>query len=236
MNGAGLPGELVPEAIRVRCVYCLQSNHLRNDQILMRGKALYLCAPRGQIAEGFLTIAPYDCNGSLSLLPADNFPELISIKKFVADFYREAYGVEQGTYYEQGRGGGGAMVDEIGGFPHHAHLCCLPVSLDLHTPLSAQYAPIGLSGPEELPAATRNNPYLYVEGAHRELGYQCRVYLARSGQGRSELERKRLKPTVAALMGLPERGDWRAYPGDGELERVIRKFFHIQNRRILGNV
>jgi hypothetical protein len=34
----------------------------------------------------------------------------------------------------------------------------------------------------------------------------------------------RLRPMIAGLMGLPGRGDWRAYPGDWELQQVVMKF------------
>jgi hypothetical protein len=34
----------------------------------------------------------------------------------------------------------------------------------------------------------------------------------------------RLKPTIAELMNLPGRGDWRCYPGDQELQQLVMKF------------
>ena len=231
MNSAGSTPDFVSEAIRKRCVYCLRNNHLRTDQILVCGKYLYLCAPRGQLTEGFLVIAPHSCIGCLSRLPDEYFLELTRIKTIVADFYREVYGVEQGTFYEQGRAGGDAVLDEIAGFPHHAHLCCLPVSLDLHTPLSRQYVQLCLSGSESLPTVIRDSPYLFVEGLQGEAGCKVCVYLAQTDKGRLDLERKRLKPMIAALMGLPLRGDWRAYPGDRELERLIRMFSHFWHSR-----
>ena len=206
------------------CVFCLKNMAIRDYQILARGASFYLCAPRGQLAEGYLAIAPYRCIGSLSQLPAQSFSELAQLKRTVEDFYRVAYHVTQATFYEQGRAGGGAAINEVGGFPLHAHLCCLPTSLDLHTILAQQYVRRDLSGPQELPRATRSEPYVYVEGLDASRGYRRSAYVAHSHQTRTELEHMRLKPTIAVLMGLPDRGDWRAYPGDRELQRVVMKF------------
>ena len=114
------------------CVYCLENALLTPAQILLRGANLYLCAPRGQLTEGFLAIAPYRCIGCLAMLPPDWYAELAQMERVVAGFYERAYGVTVATFYEQGRAGGGASPEEAGGFPLHAHLCCLPLSPDVH--------------------------------------------------------------------------------------------------------
>lgn len=203
----------------MNCVYCLESRELRDRQILLRAEHLYLCAPRGQLVEGYLAIAPYRCIGSLSQLPAEWFADLARLASVVAHFYEKAYGTKRMTLYEQGRAGGGASVDGDGGFPLHAHLCCLPVSVDLHGVLTRTYARKSVDGIHEIPFVVRNEPYLYVESADAKS-----VYVARSTEERAELERKRLKPEIAALMGIPERGHWRAYPGDRELEQLIERW------------
>jgi hypothetical protein len=214
----------VPDRVRRRCVYCLSNGRLRKEQILLRGRDLFLCAPRGQIVEGYLVIAPLSCTGSVSAFPANWFPELTLIKSVVSAFYREAYGVTEGTLYEQGRAGGGAQIDETGGFPHHAHLCCLPRVVDLHTFLSQQYLWKNLAGLEDLSLVVPDSPYVYVEGPNGK-GQPARcVYVPATDKGRFELERIRLKPCIAALMGLPNNGNWRTYPGDRELETLIGRF------------
>jgi hypothetical protein len=219
------------EALRKKCVYCLQNNELRKDQILLRGGGFYLCAPRGQIVEGYLVIAPYSCIGCLSRLPSNYFLELDWIMGVVTDFYKEVYQMTHATVYEQGRAGGGAVIDAAGGFPHHAHLCFLPLSIDLHTPLASQYVQRSLSGLHELPIVAGNRPYLYVECTYDEGDLEKCLYVARSDDGRRELENKRLKSTIATLMGLPERGNWREYPGDRELDRVIQHFAAFRQGR-----
>lgn len=206
----------------MNCVYCLESGEFREEQILLRGEHLYLCAPRGQLVEGYLAIAPYRCIGSLSRMPVAWFADLARLTAVVADFYAKAYGATRMTLYEQGRAGGGASVDDAGGFPLHAHLCCLPVSVDLHGVLASAYATKCVSGMHEIPAVVSDEPYLYVESADAKS-----IYVARSAAERVELERQRLKPTIAALMGIPERGHWRAYPGDVELGQLIERWRNV---------
>lgn len=218
------PAHASGNAARKGCAFCLENVVIRDYQVLARGTFFYLCAPRGQLTEGYLAIAPYRCIGSLSQLPAQSFPELTQLRRVVDDFYRAAYQATQATFYEQGRAGGGAAIDKVGGFPLHAHLCCLPTRLELHAVLVQQYVRRDLAGPQELPGATRSEPYVYVEGLDASRGYRRSVYVAHSRQTRTELEQMRLKPTIAGLMGLPGRGDWRAHPGDKELQQVVTKF------------
>jgi diadenosine tetraphosphate (Ap4A) HIT family hydrolase len=202
----------------------LGNAELADDQVLMRGRRLYVCAPRGQLTEGYLAIAPYRCIGSLSQLPGRSLDELVRLKDAVEKFYQATYRVAQATFYEQGRAGGGAVVDEAGGFPLHAHLCCLPVSLDLHTILARAYLQRSLFGLHGLPVAAHGEPYVYVESLDALGRYRRSVYVAQSEEARKNLARLRLKPAIAGLMGLPGRGDWRAYPGDSELQQVVAKF------------
>jgi hypothetical protein len=150
--------------------------------------------------------------------------ELAQLKRTAEEFYRAAYEVTQATFYEQGRAGGGAAIDEAAGFPLHAHLCGLPAPLDLHTVLAEKYLRRDLSGLQDLPGATHSEPYVYVEGLDAAGRYRRSAYVAHSNETRRELGQMRLKPTIAGLMGLPDRGDWRAYPGDWELEQVVMKF------------
>jgi hypothetical protein len=207
------------------CVYCLENALLTPGQILLRGANLYLCAPRGQITEGFLTIAPYRCIGCLAMLPPDWYAELARMERVVAGFYERAYGVTAATFYEQGRAGGGASAQQTGGFPLHAHLCCLPLSPDVHS-LLRKYRRNQISCWPDLVAAADGGPYVYVgSGGLRS------VYVASCVEDRVVLECLRLKPAIAEIMGVPERGYWRDYPGDDELDRLIPKFSRFIERR-----
>lgn len=172
------------------------------------------------MVEGFLAIAPYACVGALSRLPAAAFEELASLQARVRRFYASAYQTNAVLFYEQGRGGGGASVDALERFPLHAHLCSLPMDVPLHTFLAQRYRCLSILGLAELRCATGNQPYLYVEAAGR-----CAAYVAGTKEQIGEIEQARLKPMIARLMGLGERGDWRAYPGEHELAQVTQKWF-----------
>ena len=213
------------------CVDRLDNALLTPAQILLRGANLYLCAPRGQLTEGFLAIAPYRCIGCLAMLPPDWYAELAQMERVVAGFYERAYGVTSATFYEQGRAGGGASPEQAGGFPLHAHLCCLPLPPDVDG-LLRKYRRKHIAGWHELVAAADGGPYVYVEGR----GVASRRSRGRStsqaaSEDRAALECVRLKPAIAAVMGVPERGYRRDYPGDEELDRLIPKFSQFIERR-----
>lgn len=213
------------------CVYCLGTNLLVPEQILERGEHLYLCAPRGQLVEGYLAIAPYRCVGSLSRIPSGAFTELSRLTGIVTSFYEDEYGSACGVMYEQGRGGGGASHDPDGGFPLHAHLCSLPLAVDLHGHFAARFESVRVAGPHDLAAASEGAPYLYVDcwgapGQHRR-----RVYTSTSPAARRDLETSRVKPVIAGVVGLSHRADWRACDDDDELERVIGRFRRWRHAR-----
>jgi hypothetical protein len=203
----------------VPCVFCLANGELDERQVLLRGTHLYICAPRGQLVEGCLIAAPYECIGCFAHAPASHLEELAVMQALIEGFYRDAYGVERATFYEQGRAGAGAAIDSAGGFPHHAHLCSLPLVVDLHGVVAREYAAVHVTNVDDSAHVSSGRPYLYVEAAGTRA-----VYLARSAEGARSLEQLRLKPRIAELLGLGDRGDWRAYPGDEALERVIDRF------------
>ena len=206
-----------------RCVFCLETGALRDDQVILRGEMMYACVPRGQLVEGFAAIAPYACLGSLSQLPPESLAELEEMVATLGGFYSETYGCERWLLYEQGRGGGGLTVDPQDGFPIHTHLCALPLEVDLQAALEGRFQSVPIRGVGDL-ADVVDGPYLYVERRDRQDRRDARVYLPSSPESRRELESSRVRLLVAALAGTPERGDWRDYPGDAELEAAIARF------------
>jgi hypothetical protein len=206
-------------AASAACVYCLQNGHLRDDQVLLRDGALYVCAPRGQLVEGFLAIAPAGCIGCLARLNAADIASVARMQVLVRRFYAASYGTSAWTFYEQGRAGGGAHADAGDRFPLHAHLCGLPLHVPLHEFLRDRYLPVPVDGVAGLASATEDLPYLYVETTSEAV-----AYLPRTRHQFGEIERARLKPDIARLLGIEERGDWRVYPGDDELTQVTRRW------------
>jgi len=201
------------------CVYCLDSGQLTPEQVLLRGEHFYLCAPRGQMVEGFLVIAPYRCYNALAKAPLDVFDELRSIQNRVRRFYGDVYKIREPLFYEQGRGGGGARTDPADRFPLHAHLCSLPARVDLHALLGQRYLRLPAADAAMLPEIVCDRPYFYVEACS-----QSAAYVANQHEQVLEIEKSRLKPIVAELMGISERGDWRSYPGERELMEVIKNW------------
>jgi diadenosine tetraphosphate (Ap4A) HIT family hydrolase len=203
----------------VSCVFCLENHELRDEQILLRGEHLYVCAPRGQLVEGYLLIAPYRCIGCIAHFPPTYFRELEEMSASIGAFYAAAYGADAVTVYEQGRAGGGASVDGLGKFPLHAHLCFLPMVTALPRVLASRYQPKRLGGPRDLGVGAAGEPYVYLESE----GERC-VYLGQSPKDRQDLARQRLKPLLASLIGHPERGSWREFPGDRLLSQLIERW------------
>lgn len=215
-----------------QCVFCLANGHIRREQVLGRGDHMYVCAPRGQLVEGCLILATYDCVGCLARAPLEHFAELDDMLRIIERFYADTYRVENGTFYEQGRAGGGAVTDPDGGFPHHAHLFCLPLALDLHQVLASEHARL-----DDTALTAVRSPYVYIDGLDRGSGRRRQaIYVARTQEGRAELERLRLKTTVARLVGLPDRGEWRAHPGDDEVARVVERFTSHRTTEGVGHV
>lgn len=187
--------------------------------MLIRDAYFYLCAPIGQIVEGYLVIAPYRCGSSLNRLASDRFPELERLIALLKDFYSSEYHCNDAIYYEQGRAGGNARIDPESKFPFHAHFCGVPVSCDLHGLLGRRYRCVEIKNLSELPIIAANEAYVYVQNG----GRQC-VYLGRSDEQRMELERFRLTPQLVQLLGLGEQETWRQHPGRENMESLIRRF------------
>lgn len=200
----------------VECTYCLDTGVLSPQHVLVRGEGVYVCAPLGQMVEGYIVIAPYKCVACLANMAATSFTELSRYQRFVQGFYEFAYGISSATFYEQGRAGGGHVSSD---FPAHAHLCCMPLTLNLHALLAPRFQGRAVAGPEEILMHSAGRPYVYVQDQRDR-----RIYLPRSSEGQHELERLRLKSEIAQLVLTPERGDWRRYPGRSEQARVSVKF------------
>ena len=205
------------------CVYCLANQILRADQVLISGDFSYIAAPLGQLTGGFLVIAPYSCGSSLSHLPLHVLREIERLRNLLMRFYRDEYGCANPTFYEQGRAGGGALIDRKGRFPLHAHLCCLPIRCDLHQILGNSYLCRDIESLSDLSSAVGHQPYIYTKTAHRHS-----VYVGNSTDAQRMLESSRLKPEIAKLHGYADAGDWRNYPGEHELNTLITRFVQFR--------
>lgn len=215
------------------CAFCLGTGALSADQVLEARDSHYLCVPRGQIVEGYVTIAATACGegGLPALNHADQrqLAELRELEQVVEEFYRQAFGAEEMTFYEQGRGGGDRVADETSGFPFHAHYCGLPCLVDPGDMLRAQgFEAVTVESIDALPSVAAARPYLFVRCVTRE-GERCTVYLGRDAEGDRLLEGFRLKDILCELLGIPERAYWRDFPGDEEVASTIRRFARFRS-------
>lgn len=226
------------------CAFCGHGNALHgepvlSDQILARGQHFYLCAPLGQIVEGFLIVAPYTCRcpktkrlfRCFAHIQDYELEELNRIIKIIAQFYRNYYGCNMFTQYEQGRAGGGASYDENGRFYHHAHLCHIPANVDLRPSLSAEFASVHLDSIGSIKNVSNGEPYLFLSNINSDGLTQSTIYLPRDNITRRRLEHIRLKDIIAKTLGCPEKWNWRAYPGTDEIDTVRQQFVEFTARQ-----
>jgi hypothetical protein len=199
------------------CAFCQQTNVLADQQIVRRGRHVYLCVPRGQLVQGFLIIAPYSCtseNGGarcLSLMRPAALGEIAEISRLVRHFYAVRYGMVAPLIYEQGRAGSGEVFDSCGHFPHHAHLCCLPAAIDLHSSLRDRFEGVPISSISNIPVRVAGQPYVYIEGIGPAGKRDAVAYIPRTAGDHRVLATFRLKPMIARLLGRhPAEANWRA--------------------------
>jgi hypothetical protein len=153
----------------------------------------------------------------------DELLECVHICQVIENFYQKSYGVDAWTFYEQARGGGGRRIDLVGGFPLHAHLCSVPRYVPLHDFLALRYRAARATKLEDLAVHAAASPYVYVMTCRDGVRVR-RLYQARDAREREQIESMRLKPMLAELLGLGSCADWRTYPGDHELARLIECF------------
>lgn len=213
------------------CVYCLDTGVMGPDQVLLRGETCYISAPRGQLIEGYVVVAPYACVGAMALVDERTSAEVARFRDVVGDFFREAYGVEAPIFYEQGRGGGGMRCDPTKRFPYHAHLCGLPVTIDAHSAMTERFTRAPVTTLRALGRVVAGVPYAYVDGVDHDRDIRRAAYLPGSPHDTRELEGLRFKPILAELLGLADRADWRVYPGDAARQRVVEKFSRFVRER-----
>ena len=205
------------------CAFCVANSTMAPEQVLVESDSLYIVAPRGQLMLGFLIIAAKSCDPSLGGLPcyskasAHEIAELSELIRIVESYYIDALGATAWTMYEQGRAGGGATVDKVGGFPHHAHLCCIPVSLPhqrMITPTIESNA-VALSGLSRVDTA-----YFYIRSSSLTAGQADEsVY-----QNDDRLCEFRFKHNIAEEFGDPSLGSWRTTNDTALLSQTISTF------------
>lgn len=208
------------------CSFCTPEQSFESIQLLLKGQYFYLFAPKGAPTEGYLMIVPYLCQNMehtfrcFADMPSYQAGEFETFKKFVEEFYRYCYGVSVGLYYEQGRGGGENDIDLLQGYSYHAHLCCIPADIDIHTSLRQRFDSIVIDTYEEIARVYNNMAYLFVEGVDFDNVIRKRLFYVPDG----DIERALLRVIIAEKLGVPPRLSWREYPGNAEIAETVSKF------------
>lgn len=208
------------------CPFC-KPKETFSSQLLLVGRHFYMIAPKGQMVEGYIFIAPFYCQspshyfGCFAHIRQEQVPELRLMRKIVGDFYQSCYGGVPGIYYEQGKAGAGDVWNPSGRFRYHAHFCCFPLALNLHPILSQKFPFEAIDDYGQIPVVARDMPYWYVECLDASGVYVKRIY---DVSGTDYQEHTFIRPIIAQEIGLPERANWRNYVGDAEIEATVAKF------------
>jgi len=169
----------------------------------------------GQIVEGYLLIMPKDHYLSTAHLPDAWYDELEHLCEETRQVLSSAYCPP--IFFEHGpmsfQQTGGCCVD-------HAHIHAVPVSLNLAQELRKHFTERRITNLNELKNQfVRGVAYLFFEDAKGNR-YVYDAPLVPS---------QYLRQLVASKIGLPERQDWRMYPGEEEMLNTLKTLAFWKN-------
>lgn len=209
---------------RLRCLFCFPAA-IAPSQLLALSENFYVLAPVGQVIEGYLLVATRTCRDTPHRLrcfrdvPSGWRNEVAQLEGMIADFYADAYGAPP-IFFEHGRGGGYDFAFSNEDYYYHPHLCAVPGTINIHEPLNAMFRSVPCDHITNLRDAIERRPYLYVHTPNDSRNPHPRVYVG-DDNGIQTLSIKRL---LVAADGVGNKWNWRTYPGELELERLILKF------------
>jgi hypothetical protein len=221
VNGLVVPSE-------GRCPFCFPAAVAPN-QLLAVTEHFYLLAPVGQLVEGFLGVMTHVCGDHpvrlrcLDDVPAAWAHDLHRLQRLIARFHHDVYGMPT-LFYEHGRGGDGSSSPPEGGYVFHPHLCALPGDHRVHMVLARRFSHRAVPHFPDVRDKIGRQPYLYVHTPSEERRSRPVAYFgtdAWTGESISALSVKRL---VAEVGAIRQDCDWRRYPGESELVRLIAVF------------
>lgn len=197
------------------CPYCQQfekgyftyNNQNFGNRILYDSGNFMVFPSLGQIVEGYLLIATKAHYTALGQMPQELLSELESVQQRVKEVLSANYAVplffEHGTISETIRGG--TSVD-------HAHMHAVPTPANLLEDLPRTFSVMRFADFHALKEQFETSiPYLFYESQSGE-----KFLLESSEPIVSQFFRLRL----ASKLGVPEKGNWRDYPGLEELVRT----------------
>lgn len=214
------------------CLFCNPRKSFAPNQILLEGQYFYLFAPKGQIIEGYIILAPYSCTTirfqSLADTPSNYMAELLNFVNIIQLFFKTCYGIKHGVFFEHGRAGICLTYKHSWSDCYHAHLCCYPVDINLHDVLMKQYSARQIKDCSVIPMVAKDRRYLYLESVNAFGGVSRNIFYVSDD---CVIERGFLRGMLADRLGCQERADWRTYPGEKEIASTSIRFSQFMKER-----
>lgn len=162
----------------------------------------------GAIVEGHLLIIPREHYVSIGAMPEDYIIELNVLKEKVHKIMHEVYGPV--IYFEHGP----AKPGEIAGCCiDHAHLHCIPLTVDILPKLFLKFKSNEINNILYLKTVHENNQsYLYYENQMQKKY----VFLVQDN-----LESQYMRRLIADAVGQSYRWNWREYNGISNINNTI---------------
>lgn len=200
--------EAPKESDKKACPFCEWNQTHKNsikERILYETENFYVTPTLGQITPGYLLIIPkghYSCLGDL---PPSMQQELTALKEKVGEELTRKY--QKPIFFEHGI---------CGQTVRHAHLHCVPANVDLSGNIAQDYKMSKIDRLEDLKDIfNKEGSYLFLE----DRSGQKFVFHTKD----KEVKPQYLRIVLAQKLGVPERADWKVYPGWEEIEECKKR-------------
>lgn len=181
------------QQIEEGCRFCFPPER---DRILYETENFYVMVSLGPIVEGYLLIVSKEHIGACLHLPEKYVEEFISLKELVRNKLCTVYG--SCIFYEHGKIGT-SLVGKDHHHCFHAHLHCIPISIQLNTIIEKDILQSVETDSFENAIRMSNSikRYLYVED------YRCKIYTPTR-----KIRSQYLRYKLAEAIGAKDRWDW----------------------------
>lgn len=196
------------DAEKTGCPFCINEPLNRDaikDRILCETENFVVTPTLGQITPGYLLIIPkghYSCVGDI---PDEMYRELAQLKERVTKELTDKY--QKPIFFEHG---------VCGQTVRHAHLHCVPADVDLTDSINTDYKSREIGSLKDLKEIFRKDgSYLFFEdkSSHKFVWHT---------KDRT-VKPQYLRIVLANKLGVPERADWKKYPGWEEIAESKKK-------------
>lgn len=179
------------------CRFCHPPDRSR---ILFESKHFYVMLSLGPISEGYLLINSklhFDCCGTFVDEIAQEFDQVVTE---VQRIQIQVYG--QCIFFEHGRAGSCLQYSEPSTHCFHAHMHCVPISININRHIANTQNPIYLQSFKQFREVYQKNknPYLFVSDDEMKIHFI-----------KSDIRKQYLRYLVSAELGRGELWDWVTY-------------------------